>query len=112
MFELRPFTYSFSNVMTIKDVQRLMAATILRQMAHTMTYILDIKGGEPVSPKTYNYFTVGAALSYIFIALMSDCIYGKKRKFYPLYCCLLVLISYQVALAIASCFWEVRDNVY
>jgi hypothetical protein len=44
---LRPFTYSFSNIMTISDVRRLMLATIFRQMSHTMTYILDINGMNP-----------------------------------------------------------------
>lgn len=53
LFALRPFTFSFSNVLAIKEVQLLLAANFFHQMSGTICYTLDINGTTPHSKETY-----------------------------------------------------------
>lgn len=110
--ELRPVTYSFSNILKIKDVRRLILATVFRQMSSTMCYILDLRGMEPLSLKSYDFFIIGGALSYIQIALTSECIFGRRKTFYPLFVYVITLLVYESILLVVSLFIEIKDNIW
>lgn len=77
-----------------------------------MCYILKLKGMVPQTKQTYTYYVIGAVLSYLTIAIGSDWIYGKRKKFYPLYIWLLISIIYQVSLLIVSTFKVIPDNIW
>ena len=82
--ELRPMTYSFTNIFRIEAVRQLVLATLFRSMSGSMLFLLNINGSSPLHPVTYVSYVAGGAVSFFIIALCSDKIYRKKTKFLPL----------------------------
>lgn len=104
--------YSFSNVLKVKDVQTLISATIFRQASTTMCFLYKIKGEVPLTERTYDFYVFGGALSFCFIALFSDRIYTRRKKYLPLQVIVSVSILYHLACFFLSIFIAPYDNIY
>jgi hypothetical protein len=101
---LRPFTFSFSNVLAIKEVQLLLATNFFHQMSGTILYSLEVKGTIPLTQTSYNFYLAGAATSLVAIASISDFIFKKKKKFFPLMIWLFISMIYQFSCLMVSLF--------
>ena len=81
--EVRPYTFSIYNVLCIPEVRSLITIAFFRQMNGTLCVELEIKGLYPPDEDTYEFYAGGGATSLIFIAIFSDLLYRKRKKWLP-----------------------------
>jgi hypothetical protein len=110
--EIRPVTYSFCNVLGIRDVRRLISATVFRQMSQTMCDILQIGGITPLSIKTYQFYVLGGVVAYLMIACFGELIFGNKRKFFTLFVWVTLTILFQLVMLVTSFVIKIEDNLW
>jgi ABC-type amino acid transport system permease subunit len=79
-------------------------------MSGTILYSLNVSGTTPLTDTTYNFYLAGAATSLFAIASISDFIFKKKKKFFPLMVWLFVSLIYQFCCLMISLFKEVEDR--
>lgn len=79
-------------------------------MSGTVLYSLDVNGSTPLTDTSYKFYLVGAATSLCAIASVSDFIFKRKKKFFPLMFWLFISMMYQFVSLMISCFKVVKDR--
>lgn len=79
-------------------------------MSGTILYSLNVNGTTPLTATTYNFYLAGGATSLCAIASISDFIFKRKKKFFPLMVWLFVSMIYQFCCLMISLFKKVEDR--
>ena len=79
-------------------------------MSGTILYSLQVNGTIPVTNTSYNYYLAGAATSLCAIASISDFIFKRKKKFFPLMVWLFISMIYQFVCLMLSFFKTIEDR--
>jgi len=79
-------------------------------MSGTILYSLRVNGAIPLTATSYNFYLAGAATSLCAIASISDFIFKRKKKFFPLMVWLFVSMIYQFICLMLSLFKTVEDR--
>jgi hypothetical protein len=63
-------------------------------MSGMICYGLRINGTNALTPLTYNYYVSGGAISLFVIAVISDMVFKRRKKFFPLMVLLIMSMIY------------------
>lgn len=69
----------------ISEVQKLILIGFLKDTSSEISYVLTISGtSPPLDEGDYLFYVIGGVSSLIFITVVSDFIYKRRKKFVPL----------------------------
>jgi len=85
------------------------ATNFFHQMSGTILFSLKVNGTYP-SDTSYKFYLAGAATSLLAIASISDFVFKKKKKFFPIMIWLFVSMIYYFVCLILSMFKTIQDT--
>ena len=81
--------------MMIEEVRSLIWLGFLKNTAVEIGVILEIVGvSPPTNNQNYKFYVIGGASSLLFIIVLSDWVYRRRKKFVPIAFWLLINVLY------------------
>lgn len=81
--------------MMIEEVRSLVLIGFLQNIATETGVLLEIVGmSPPTNNQNYKFYVIGGASSFLFIIMLSDWVFKRRKKFVPLAFWLLINVLY------------------